>query len=169
MKVIVLMAVTADGMIARNSKHFVDWTGKSDKQYFVKITKEAGVIIMGSNTFNTFGKVLPGRQNIVMTRDKTRQSNDADLIFTDETPEQIVKGLEKQGYKSAVLIGGSVVNTLFFKAGLISELHLTLVPKLFGKGLNIFSQEIDADLKLLDVEKISDEHILVKYEFINAA
>ena len=163
MKVILLVAATADGIIARDSDHFVDWTGKADKQYFVKITKEAGLMIMGSNTFDTFARVLPGRKSIVMTRDKTRKSKNPDLIFTDETPEQIVKGLEAQGYTSAALIGGSVVNTLFLKAGLVHEIHITIVPRLFGQGLNIFAETLDTELKLLDVEKINDRDILVKY------
>jgi dihydrofolate reductase len=163
MKVIILMAVTADGIIARNSNHFVDWTGKSDKQYFVRLTKDAGVMIMGSNTFDTFGHVLPGRKNIIMTRDKTRKSNDPDLIFTDESPDRIIKGLEHEGYTSVALIGGSVVNTLFLKAKLVNEIHLTIVPKLFGKGLNIFSETIDAELELIDVQKIDNNNILIKY------
>ena len=163
MKVILLVAATADGIIARDSNHFVDWTGKSDKQYFVKITKEAGVMIMGSKTFDTFGRILPGRKNLIMTRDKTRKSNDPELIFTDETPERIIKGLEREGYTSAALIGGSVVNTLFLKAGLVTEIHITIVPKLFGQGLNIFSDTLDTKLRLLDVEKINDNDILVKY------
>jgi dihydrofolate reductase len=163
MKVILLMAATADGIIARDSNHFVDWTGKSDKQYFVKVTKEAGVMIMGSNTFDTFGRVLPNRKNIVMTRDKTRKSNDPELIFTDETPERIIKRLEQEGYTSAALIGGSVINSLFLKADLVHEIHLTIIPKVFGKGLNIFNETFDTKLKLLDVEKINDSDILVKY------
>jgi dihydrofolate reductase len=166
MKVILLVATTADGLIARNSMQFVDWTGKADKKYFVKVTKEAGVMIMGSNTFDTFGRVLPGRKSIIVTRDKTRKSHDPDLIFTDESPELIIKGLEEEGYSSAALIGGSVVNTLFLKGNLVNEIHLTIVPKLFGEGLNIFSETLDTSLELLDVEKISNTDILIKYRVL---
>ena len=34
MKITMLMAVTADGKIARNSSHFPDWTSKEDKKVF---------------------------------------------------------------------------------------------------------------------------------------
>src|SRR3989339_1334438 len=119
MKIRLLMAMTADGMIARDSMQAVDWTGKADKGYFVRVTKEAGVMIMGSKTFDTIGKVLPDRKNIVMTRDKKRQSKDPDLIFTDQTPGQILADLTLQGFTSVTLIGGSVVNTLFIKEHLI--------------------------------------------------
>ena len=163
MKLILLMAVTADGMIARDSLQAVDWTGKADKQYFVQVTRQAGVMIMGSKTFDAIGKVLPGRKNIVMTRDKKRVSHDKDLIFTGDTPAQIVKDLETQGFTSATLIGGSTVNALFMKENLVHEIHLTMVPLLFGKGLPLFDKSLDTRLDLLDVRKINENHVLLKY------
>lgn len=166
MKIILLMAVTADGMIARDSMQPVDWTGKADKQYFVRVTREAGVMIMGSKTFDAIGRVLPGRKNIVMTRDKKRKSTDPDLIFTAKTPRQIVNSLIDQGFISAALIGGSVVNTLFLRERLIDEIHLTLVPQIFGKGLTLFSDSLDIRLNLFDVEKITKAHVLLKYRVI---
>lgn len=166
MKVILLMAMTADGMIAKNSMQPVDWTGKADKHYFVRVTKEAGVMIMGSKTFDTIGKVLPGRKNIVMTRDKKRQSKDPDLIFTDQTPGQILTDLTLQGFTSVALIGGSVVNTLFIKEHLIDEIYVTIVPLFFGKGLTLFSETLDIRLELMDVQKISKTHVLFKYRVI---
>lgn len=163
MKVILLMAVTADGLIARDSMQFVDWTGNADKKYFVHITKKAGVMLMGSKTFDTIGKVLPGRKNIVMTKDKTRVSQDKDLVFTDQTPEEIIEELTAQGFTSATLIGGSIINTLFLKKNLIDEIHVTVVPRLFGQGLSLFNQPTDTLLELLDVVKINESHVLLKY------
>lgn len=164
MEVILLMAVTADGMIARNSMQLVDWTGKADKKYFVNVTKQAGVMIMGSKTFDTIGRALPARKNIVMTRDKTRISDNKDLIFTDQTPSQIVKKLKAQGFESAALIGGSVINTLFLKENLITQLHIAVVPQLFGKGLSLFHETLDTKLDLVDVKKIDKDHVLLKYK-----
>jgi len=163
MKVILLMAVTADGMIARNSMELIDWTGKADKKYFIHITREAGAMIMGSKTFDTIGKVLQGRKNIVLTRDKTRTSQSRDLIFTSQTPKEIINELETQGFASVALIGGSVVNTLFMKENLIDEVHVTIVPRLFGKGLSLFNETLDTLLELMDIEKIDHGHVLLKY------
>jgi len=123
-------------------------------------------MIMGSKTFDAIGRSLPGRQNIVMTRDKNRQSQDPDLIFTGRPPKEIVNDLALQGFSSAALIGGAVVNTLFIKEGLVDEIHVTLVPRFFGKGLTLFSEALDVQLELLDVQKISSAHILLKYRVI---
>lgn len=124
-------------------------------------------MIMGSKTFDAIGKVLPGRKNIVMTRDKNRQSRDPDLIFTDQTPGRIIADLDRQGFSSATLIGGAVANTLFIKEGLVDEIHVTLVPRLFGKGLTLFSEALDVQLELLDVQKITSAHVLLKYRVIS--
>ena len=163
MKVILLMAVTADGMIARNSMQLIDWTGKSDKKYFVDITRKAGAMIMGSRTFDTIGTVLPGRKNIVMTRDKKRKSQDKDLIFTDQTPGQILTDLSSQGFDCATLIGGSMVNTVFLKENRIDEIHITIVPRVFGKGLSLFNEILDTRLELQSVKEIGEGHVLLIY------
>jgi len=163
MNVILLMAVTADGMIARDSSQIIDWTGKEDKKYFVHITRKSGVMIMGSKTFDMIGKALPGRKNIVMTRNKSRKSNDKNLIFTDKAPGTIINGLKAQGVETVVLIGGSIVNTLFLKENLIDEIHITIVPKIFGKGLPLFDKSFDTKLELIHIGELDQSHILLQY------
>lgn len=163
MDVIMLMAATVDGKIARNANELVDWTGKADKKYFVRVTRKAGAMIMGSRTFDTIGRALPDRKNIVMTRDKTRKSDADNLVFTDQAPEEILAGLGAEGYTQVALIGGAVVNSLFAKANLITQIHLTLVPKIFGAGLSLFNLEMDRELQLLESREIDDGHLLLIY------
>ncbi len=166
MKTTLLMATTLDGKIGWDSSHLVDWTGDEDKELFVKLTQDAGVIIMGANTFDTFGKPLPLRKNIVMTQKRTRIkdiSSDQDLIFTDKTPDEILKELNSQGFNSVVLIGGSQINSLFLKAKLINEIYVTIVPRFFGTGLSMFSEKVDTKLELVSTQQMADGHIVLKY------
>ena len=168
MQVILLMASTVDGMIAKDAGQFVDWTGKADKKYFVEMTKKAGVMIMGSTTYDTIGKPLPGRLNIVMTRDKARQSDQDNLIFTDLPPAKILEDLEQKGYTSAALIGGATINTLFARENLITQVHLTLVPRLFGSGLSLFAPPVDLDMALAfeSCRDIGGGHLLLIYHVV---
>lgn len=165
MKVILLVASTVDGKIAKDSSQFVNWTGKADKKYFVEQTRKAGVMIMGSKTYDTIGKPLPGRLNVVMTRDKSRQSDQDNLIFTDLSPAGILEDLELRGYTSAALVGGATINALFARDNLITQVHLTLVPRLFGSGLSIFAPPLDLDLGLIfeSSQDIGDGHVLLIY------
>ena len=166
MEVILLMATTLDGMIARDSSQFVDWSGKADKQYFVKITRDAGAMIMGSKTYDTIGRPLPGRLNIVMTRDKSRKSDADNLIFTDQPPADILKDLEAKGYDKVALIGGAIVNSMFSKENLITDVHLTLVPKIFGQGLSLFTDTLDMELELTEYRELDKGHLLMIYRVL---
>ncbi len=98
-----------------------------------------------------------------MTRNKTRISQYKNLIFTDQSPSEILKDLQDRGYERVALIGGSVINSLFARENLITEVHITIVPKLFGKGLSLFSHETDMDLDLKDFREIDKGHLLLIY------
>jgi dihydrofolate reductase len=163
MQVILLMAMTVDGKIARTHAEPVDWTGRQDKRYFVQITRSAGVVVMGSRTFDTIGHPLPGRKNIVMTRDKTRKSDDPALVFTDRPPGQIVADLKQEGFSQVALIGGSVINSLFAKENLITQIHVTLVPAVFGRGLSLFNTDLDLSLEYESSREIDTGHLLLIY------
>lgn len=165
MKTILLMAMTVDGKTARSSNHFVDWTNNADKAYFAEITKRAGVVIMGSNTYETIGP-LPNRHNIVMTRNITRQSDEFNLKFTTLSPSEILENLSLMGYKESVVIGGSTINSLFLAENLINEIHLTIMPTLFGTGLPLFSKCVVTDMKLVlkCIKEIDDGAVILKYK-----
>jgi dihydrofolate reductase len=157
------MAMTADGKISRNPLEPVDWTGREDKKAFVRITRDAGVVIMGSRTFDTIGRPLPGRKNIVMTRDATRTSDHPDLVFTSRSPSKIIESLEQDGLEEAALIGGSVINTLFLQENLIHEIYVTIVPRLFGRGLSMFNKEFDRKMTLVDLARLDEDAVLLRY------
>ncbi len=166
MKVILVMALTADGKIGRTPEHFPDWTGKSDKQLFKRISQQAGVVVMGSKTFDTFGRPLPGRKNVVMTRNPKRSSDQADLVFTGAPPQQLLATLSREGYREVILAGGAVINTLFAQANLIDEMIITISPKIFGQGLSLFTGPLDIDLELLAIDRPDANLILTHYRVV---
>ncbi len=163
MKVTLLMALTVDGKIARHPGQLIDWSGKADKKLFVQMTKKAGVLIMGSRTYDTIGHPLPGRKNIILTRNKARQSNREDLIFTDQNPADLLDSLKADGYRQVILTGGSTINTLFARENLIDEVVVTIAPIIFGTGMGIFSEELDLSLKLKSVGTVDDELVILTY------
>lgn len=168
MDVILLMAQTLDGKIARTSDHFANWTGKEDKRFFMEETKKAGVVIMGSKTFEVMGDPLPDRYNIIMTRDKSKNykgiRDSEDFAFTGLPPESILLFLKFMNYDRAFLIGGSEVNTAFAQADLIDKVFVTIVPKFFGKGLSIFTDDLYTDLIFKSQQTFKDGGILLKYD-----
>ena len=139
MKTTLLMAITADGKIAKNSTHFANWTSGADKKMFVEKTKSAGVIIMGLTTYQTIGKPLPGRLNLVLTPEPEKETSiSGSLEYTSQTPKEILENLEKRNFSEAIIGGGATINGLFLKENLIDEIWLTVEPKFLVKASIFF-------------------------------
>jgi dihydrofolate reductase len=169
MKVVLLMALTVDGKIARGPEDFPDWTGTEDKRMFKNSTLKAGVLIMGSKTYDTIGKPLPGRKNIVLSRNKSRVSRHENLVFTSKKPQEVISALRKEGYKTVILAGGSQINTLFARDDLIDEIHVTYVPRVFGIGLSLFTEPVSIMLELIDFKNLGSGQIFARYRVIRQA
>ena len=90
------------------------------------------------------------------------------LKFTNKHPKQIVSELEKQGFKQALLVGGSGINALFFKDKLIDEVWITIEPKIFGRGNNLIANlNLDVQLKLESLKKLNGKGtLLLKYKVL---
>lgn len=159
------MAMTADGKIAKDKTQFADWTSREDKKLFVEISKSCGVIMMGENTFNTFPSPLKDRLNVVFTEDLNKPET-AGVKWASGEPKTILEELEKMGYTSVLLGGGSFLNSLFLEKKLISEIVLTIEPKIFGAGLSLFNRDLDADLKLLEVKNLNENTIMLHYQVL---
>jgi dihydrofolate reductase len=162
MKTFIIAALTADGFIGRDSGHSADWTGGEDKKVFVRLTKEAGTIVMGSRTFATIGRALPGRRNIVYTSQPDKITAKG-VETTSQAPAELIQRLKNEGAKAVAICGGAAVYDMFMRAGAVDELYLTVVPKLFGAGVTLFNQELDADLELRGETKLADGSLLLHY------
>lgn len=161
--------MTVDGKIAKHTDHPATWTSKADKKSFIKESKEAGVIIMGQTTYETIGKPLPGRLNFVLSKVPEKFENQPGLLeYFNGSEQEVVEELKSRGFKKALLGGGAFVNGSFLRAGLVDELLLTIEPKLFGAGLDLFSGDgVDIDLNLLEVNKLDANVIQLRYKILN--
>lgn len=162
MRVFIIAAVTADGFIGRGSTHSADWTGKADKKVFVELTKQAGVMVMGSRTFATINRALPGRLSIVYTR-SPEKINVEGVEVTDRSPAELIKELEGRGFSEVAICGGSTIYRQFLTSGVVTDIYLTVVPKLFGQGLSLFDAEVDTNLSLESSELLEDGAVLLHY------
>ncbi|HEX9722557.1 MAG TPA: dihydrofolate reductase family protein [Candidatus Paceibacterota bacterium] len=137
MKVFLIAAMSADGFIARNSSHLASWTSKEDKQFFIEKTKEAGVVVMGLNTYKTIGRPLPGRLNIVYS--KTEKN----------------------------IPGGAQIYTMFMEADLVNTVYLTMEPVFFGLGMGLFTKKLGRKLELEKTHMLNKNSIVLQYKVLN--
>jgi len=163
--VTMIMAVTADGKIAKDKNQLANWTSRADKQLFIQTSKDFGMIMMGENTFKTFPAPLKERLNVVFTKNPD-QAEIAGVKWVSGNPAEVLLELEGMGYKKALLGGGSFMNSLFLKNNLIDEIILTVEPKIFGAGISLFNTDFDVNLELITAEKIGDNSVMLKYKVL---
>ncbi len=161
MKTFLIVAMTADGKIAKHKDHLASWTSKEDKKFFVERTKTAGVIVMGQNTHETIGRAMPGRLTIVYSN-KTYPG----VETTTKDPAELLKDLEARGFTEVAICGGSTIYTMFMKAKLIDTVYITVEPLLFGEGLSIFNEPLDVQLELVSSKNLSDNVLLLEYKVL---
>jgi dihydrofolate reductase len=97
------------------------WHLSEDLQHFKKLTL-GHPIIMGRKTFESLGRPLPGRENIVLSRDYDYKPEGV-LVF--QTVDSICQYLEKSKVDRAFVIGGGQIYKLFSQ--LVDEYHLTKI------------------------------------------
>ena len=121
MAIIGIVAVARNLAIGKDGK--LPWHYPADLKHF-KQTTMGGVIAMGSNTWRSIGRTLPGRLNIILSR---RAQIDAghDLLFLRSEMEAV--DLSKYLSGDLFVIGGSAVYRAF--APHIDEWLVTEIPE----------------------------------------
>jgi dihydrofolate reductase len=165
MKVVAIAAVTANGFIGQTTEQTSwDWTSPEDRKLLIQLTKEAGAVVLGVRTFETFKhkRAFPGRRTIIYTHHPERLADIPDIETTAETPSQFVHRLAQEGATGLAVIGGTTTYNQFLASGVLDELYLTVEPILFGSGVPLFG-EAHAKLRLLDTRQLNDNTVLLHY------
>lgn len=107
MKVVLVVAVAENGVIGRGGR--LPWHLRSDLQHFKRLTLDKPVI-MGRKTYESIGKPLPQRSNIVVTRDAGLSAPGVLFVPDLRTAFALARAdAEKRGTDEIMVIGGSDV------------------------------------------------------------
>lgn len=121
--IVFVVAIAENGVIGADKG--IPWRLKSDMQRFKAITM-GKPIVMGRKTFETLRRPLPGRTNIVITRNAAFQAPDALVTTSFERAMLIAAGdARRRGGVDVAVIGGAEIYTQWF--GLADRLEITEV------------------------------------------
>ena len=102
-----IVAMADNNVIGKNND--MPWHLPADLAYFKKITL-GKPIIMGRKTFESIGRPLPGRRNIVISRDKSYQAIGIDVVNSVEQALALVNGsVENNAVDEIMVIGGGAI------------------------------------------------------------
>ena len=137
-------------IVAHDKNHLIGgdnkllWHIPEDLKRFKKLTTNH-TIVMGRKTFESIGKPLPNRLNIILTKDKDFQAEGC-LVFNDIS--DVIK--EVQNSNEVFIIGGGQIYNEFFP--IINRIYVTLVESEYV-GDTYFPKYNEKDWKCFYEEK----------------
>ena len=143
MRLIIIAALTKDRVIGKDGK--IPWHIAEDLKRFKELTT-GHAVLMGRKTYESLGKPLPNRRNVVLT------SKELPSVERYSTTERALQAL-KDEQKVFVIGGGQVFTQLLEFA---DELHLTIIDQNV-EGDTVFPEYVDLmerEFKLMN----RDEH-----------
>ncbi|MCC2110709.1 MAG: dihydrofolate reductase [Hyphomicrobiales bacterium] len=121
-----VVAIAENGVIGRDGQ--MPWRLSSDLKYFRRLTMGKPVV-MGRKTFQSIGKPLDGRDNIVVTRDPSFSADGVTVVHsTDEALDEAFALAEKRGVDEIMVIGGGAIYAAVFDRAdrlYVTEVHAT--------------------------------------------
>jgi dihydrofolate reductase len=122
----ILVAASENNCIGINNK--LPWHLKSDLQYFKKLTMHH-CVIMGRNTYESIGKPLPNRVNIVLSQNADFK---AEGVVIRNSIEEAIAYCERWKQEEVFIIGGAkIYEQTFSKA---NKIYLTRVETTIKNG-----------------------------------
>ncbi|MFT6407854.1 MAG: dihydrofolate reductase [Arenicella sp.] len=107
MEIILIAAVGENGEMGRNNELL--WHLPGDLPRFKELTM-GSPIIMGRKTFDSIGRALPGRLNIVLTANNDWQASGVSVASSIDTAMELA---QSAGTEKIFVIGGGQIYKLF--------------------------------------------------------
>lgn len=155
MRISLIVAASANNIIGVRGE--LPWHLPNDFKYFKAITLGKPVL-MGRKTWASIGRPLPGRQNIVLTRNSEFGADGADVVSSPEAAIELVADTDQ-----LMVIGGGEIYALFLERA--TRVYLTRVDTELDGDTEF--PELDAsDWSLTTCEShATDERHAFDYEF----
>lgn len=150
----IIAAITDNNALGKDNKLL--FRLKKDMTHFKNITTD-NVVIMGRKTYESIGKTLPNRVNIVLSRNM--KSNE-DFYTFDSIEKAIEWSKENYPQKEIFIIGGASVYDKALKDDIVDKLYMTKIKQTV-EDVDAFFPEIDYKRKwsITSVERFFENGI----------
>jgi len=155
MLVSIIAAIDKNRGLGRDGKMLINLV--PDLAYFKDITS-GHVIVMGRGTFESIGKPLPNRINVVLTQDKNFVADGCTVLYSIEEAIDFAKGTDEE---EIFFIGGASIYAQSIKYA--DKLYLTLMDKTWPA--DTFFPEYD-QFKNIVSQSEEQEHEGLKFKYI---
>ena len=156
MNVSIIVAYSENFVIGKDNQ--LIWHLSDDLKRFKKITT-GHAIIMGRKNHESIGRALPGRKNIVLTRNPAYSSTNC--MTAHNLPDALDLAMPDD---EIFIIGGSEIYKLALEANIVNKLYITVIHRKF-KGDAFFPKLNFKDWELIEKESHTDPESAMKYSY----
>ncbi len=143
-----LVAMDQNRVIGKDNA--LPWHLPDDLKFFKRVTM-GHPIVMGRKTYESIGKPLPGRENIIITRNTEYQADGCTILHS---VEELQKYLDKKEEEVFIIGGAQLFNDTF---PIADRLYITEIHHEF-EGDTFFPEFPESEWTLTSKEKgIKDE------------
>lgn len=167
MKVILYMAISLNGMIAKSDDD-TSWISKEEWDSYSLTVRTAGNLIVGHRTYGILIKQpefseLKDVKLVVVAQEDFQTLSQNHLVA--HSPKEALKLLNN--FEKVIIAGGGMLNAPFLEENLVDEIYLDIEPIIIGKGIPLFrDKNFERKLKLLEQKKITDNEVQLHYEVL---
>lgn len=153
-----IFAADLNNAIGKNNQLL--WHLPADLKFF-KNTTMGCPVIMGRKTYESMGRLLPGRKNIIVTRSSDYRVLGAEIYHTAEAAIKACKdGATGENQKLFVIGGAEIFNLTLDQ---MDEIYRTVVKSQFDA--DVFAPEINRELFKLSWEECHSADDKNKYDY----
>ena len=156
MQISFIVAASENNVIGVGAE--LPWHLPLDLKFFKKTTIGKPVV-MGRKTFESLGRALPNRLNVVLSK-HWKEAPEPTIVFTEIN--EALSFLKKENYEEVFIIGGGEI----FKSSmdLVNVIYITRVHTIVTNGTAFFP-EIDSKEWKLEWEEHHEEDEKHQYSF----
>jgi dihydrofolate reductase len=149
-----IIVATSKNRVIGNDNSLI-WNLPNDLKHFKKLTTDNS-IVMGRKTYESIGRPLPNRRNIIITRQDDYEVDDCEVVNSLE------EALLLCGYNCFIIGGGEIYKQ---SMNIADKIYLTLIDEEF-EGDTYFPEIGDGWVEVIRENKEQDDKNEYNYSFI---
>ena len=155
----IIVAIGKNREIGKGNKLL--WHIPEDLKNFKEITT-GKTVIMGRKTFESIGRPLPNRKNIVLSKNGDKESFEQKGIELYQNLESLIEDY-KNSEEEIFIIGGEQIYREFMQKGLVRRLYISYI-EFSDSEADAYFPKIDYDNWKIIKEKNYDDWKFCMYE-----
>ncbi|MCR4280687.1 MAG: dihydrofolate reductase family protein [Candidatus Komeilibacteria bacterium] len=167
MRVVLYMAISANGMIAKKDDN-TSWISATEWNSYSSMVRGAGCLIVGKRTYH----ILTAQPEFSEFKDVKLvvvSNNDFPILSPNhqvaDSPKKALELLED--FDTAIVAGGGILNASFLKEELVDEVYLDIEPVILGNGIKLFNgDDFEVKLELLETKQLSSNELQLHYKIV---